>query len=122
MGRLDDPAVVDAMRSADVLAFPSINAGEAFGLVALEAQACGTPVVASDLPGLRTVVRQNETGLLVKPGSISDLAQGLNRALSDASFRARLSSAAVIQAQKFSWDTHLDGLQKVYQEICASPS
>lgn len=122
MGRLDDSVVVDAMRSADVLAFPSTNAAEAFGLVALEAQACGTPVVASDLPGLRTVVLQNETGVLVKPGSIPDLAQGLNRVLSDAPFRARLSAAAIAHARKFTWDAHLDGLQKVYQEVCTSPS
>jgi glycosyltransferase involved in cell wall biosynthesis len=122
MGRLDDAAVVDAMRSADVFAFPSTNGAEAFGLVALEAQACGTPVVASDLPGLRTVVRQNETGVLVKPGSIPDLVQGLNRVLSDKAFRARLSAATVPHARKFSWEKHIDGLQKVYQEVCASPS
>ncbi len=122
MGRLDDAAVVDAMRSADVFAFPSTNGAEAFGLVALEAQACGTPVVASDLPGLRTVVRQNETGVLVKPGSIPDLVQGLNRVLSDKAFRARLAAATIPHARKFSWDKHIDGLQKVYQEVCASPS
>lgn len=122
LGRVDDMTLVDAFRSADVFAFPSTNAAEAFGLVALEAQACGVPVVASDLPGLRTVVRQNESGLLVKPGSISDLAQALYRVLSDTAFRQRLASHTVEQARRFGWDAHLDGLQKVYKEVCASPS
>lgn len=122
LGRLDDDTLVDAFRSADVFAFPSTNAAEAFGLVALEAQACGKPVIASDLPGLRTVVLQNETGILVKAGSVEDLAQGLYRVLSDNAFRARLSENAIAHARKFSWDAHIDGLQKVYQDVCASPS
>jgi glycosyltransferase involved in cell wall biosynthesis len=117
LGRLDDASLVDAFRSADVFAFPSTNAAEAFGLVALEAQACGLPVVASDLPGLRTVVRQNETGLLVKPGSVEELASALYRILSDAAFRSRLTENTVAHARTFSWESHLDGLQKVYREV-----
>ncbi len=120
LGRLDDASLVDAFRSADVFAFPSTNAAEAFGLVALEAQACGVPVVASDLPGLRTVVRQNETGLLVKPGSVEELASALYRVLSDAAFRSRLADKTIVHAQTFSWDAHLDGLQKVYRETIAT--
>jgi glycosyltransferase involved in cell wall biosynthesis len=122
LGRVDDPTAIDAYRSADVFAFPSTNTAEAFGLVALEAQACGLPVVASDLPGLRQVVRHNETGVLVKPGSVPELALGLHRVLSDAPFRKRLADAAKIHAQIFSWETHLDGLLKVYKEVCESPS
>ncbi len=116
----EDDALVDAYRSADVFAFPSTNQAEAFGLVALEAQACGLPVVASDLPGLRTVVLRSETGLLVKPGSVAELAQALYRVLSDAAFRARLAEKTVAHARTFSWDSHLDGLQKVYKDVCAS--
>jgi glycosyltransferase involved in cell wall biosynthesis len=122
LGRVDDATVVDAYRSADVFAFPSTNRAEAFGLVALEAQACGLPVVASDLPGLRTVVLPQETGILVKPGSVEELAQGLHRVLSDRGLRQRFSEAGIIHAKNFSWDRHLDGLQKVYKEVCASPS
>jgi glycosyltransferase involved in cell wall biosynthesis len=117
LGRLDDTSLVDAFRSADVFAFPSTNAAEAFGLVALEAQACGVPVVASDLPGLRTVVRQNETGLLVKPGSVEELASALYRVQSDVAFRSRLADKTVAHARTFSWESHLDGLQKVYREV-----
>lgn len=122
LGRLEDDSLRDAYRSADVFAFPSISRAEAFGLVALEAQACGLPVVASDLPGLRTVVLQNETGLLVKPGSVAELSQALYRVLSDAAFRSRLAEKTVAHARKFSWDSHLDGLQKIYKEVCELPS
>lgn len=122
LGRVDDATVIDAYRSADVFAFPSTNRAEAFGLVALEAQACGTPVVASDLPGLRMVVKQNETGLLVKPGSVEELTSALYRVLSDPMFRARLAEKTVAHARGFSWDKHLDGLQKVYNDVCASRS
>lgn len=122
LGRIDDASVVDAYRSADVLAFPSVNRAEAFGLVPLEAQACGLPVVASDLPGLRKVVRQHETGLLVPPGSIPELSEALRAVLSDAVLRERLSQAALQHAKKFSWEAHLGALIDVYKQVCASPS
>lgn len=122
LGRVDDATVIDAYRSADVFAFPSTNRAEAFGLVALEAQACGLPVVASDLPGLRTVVRPQETGLLVRTGSVEELSSALYRVLSDRGLRQRFSEAGIKHAQAFSWEKHLDGLQRVYNEICASRS
>jgi len=123
LGRVDDETVVDAYRSADVLAFPSTDKAEAFGLVAVEAQACGLPVVASNLPGVRTVVKQNETGLLVPPKDVDALAAGLRQIMTDKVLRQRLSENAVKWArERFSWDKHLDGLMEVYRNTCASPS
>ncbi len=123
LGRVDDETVRDAYRSADILAFPSTSGAEAFGLVAVEAQACGVPVVASSWPGVRTVVRQNETGLLVPPGNVEALASALKQILDHPDQRAQMSARAREQAlARFSWDTHLDGLEKIYREVCASPS
>ncbi len=62
-------------RCADLFVLPSTGASEAFGLVLLEAMASGVPTVASDLPGVRTVVREGETGWLVAPGDADDLAE-----------------------------------------------
>lgn len=59
---------------ADMMVLPSIDRSEAFGLVILEAMASGVPVIASDLPGLRSVVDKKKTGLLIKPGSVDNLA------------------------------------------------
>lgn len=123
MGRVDHQTLRDAYRSADVLAFPSTSKAEAFGLVALEAQACGTPVIASALPGVRTVVRHGETGLLVAPGDTEALVGGLNTILSDERLRMRLAEQARAWAvERFSWDRHIDELRVIYKEVCVSLS
>ncbi len=83
--------VADWMRAADVVVAPSRR--EPLGLAAVEALACGTPVVASAVGGLKEVVRDGETGLLVPPGDVPALAGALLR-LADPALRARLAVAA----------------------------
>lgn len=120
-GRLPQADLVAAYQQADVLLFPSTNAAEAFGLVALEAQACGTPVIASRLPGVRTVVRDEETGLLVRPGSVEDLVGALQR-IQDDSLRERLGAQARAWVlSRYRREQVLDRLEQIYREICASP-
>ena len=70
VGDVADETLPDYYRAADALALPSIDRTEAFGLVLLEALACGTPVVASRLPGVRTLVDDGRTGFLVDPGDL----------------------------------------------------
>ncbi len=94
LGRVDDQTVRDAYRSADVFAFPSTSAAEAFGLVAVEAQACGLPVVASSWPGVRTVVRHGETGILAPPGDVEALATALKQLLDHPDQREQMSKRA----------------------------
>lgn len=119
-GRVERTSLRDFYRSSTVLAFPSTSAAEAFGLVAVEAQACGIPVVASRLPGVRTVVRDEETGLLVEPGSVSALANALKRVLTDEGLHTQLSQAARAHALNvYSASHHADRLIKVYQELCS---
>lgn len=118
LGRLDDITLRDAFRSADVFALPSTSQAEAFGLVAVEAAACGLPVIASELPGVRTVVRQNETGLLVPPKNIDALMAALKQLLTNAPLRHEFGQRGRTHVeQNFSWDRHLDGLMQVYQEV-----
>jgi glycosyltransferase involved in cell wall biosynthesis len=73
VGRVDDQKLLKFYSVANMLVLPSIDRSEAFGIVALEAMACGVPVIASDLAGVRSVVIKKETGLLVKPGSVENL-------------------------------------------------
>ncbi len=73
---------------------------EGFGLSAAEAMAAGTAIVASDCDGLRSLIRNNETGLLVTPGDPKALADGILRLLSDPKLRHRLAAAAQEEAKK----------------------
>jgi D-inositol-3-phosphate glycosyltransferase len=104
----------DWYRAADVVAVPSHN--ESFGLVALEAQACGTPVVATDVGGLRTTVRDGVSGLLVPGHGADQWAAALSRAVAT---RALLSAGAVAHAARFSWSRTADGLLATYRDALA---
>lgn len=122
LGKIDQESLVDAYRTADVFAFPSTNAAEAFGLVALEAQACGVPVVASDLPGVRTVVKRDETGLLVRPGDVEALAQALRDILDQPHVRRDMGERARRSAERYSWTHHVEKLREIYRHVCVSHS
>ncbi|MEX2290806.1 MAG: D-inositol-3-phosphate glycosyltransferase [Mycobacteriales bacterium] len=104
----------DWYAAADVVAVPSHN--ESFGLVALEAQACGTPVVATDVGGLRTTVRNGASGLLVRGHGADAWAAALSRAVAD---RPRLSRGATAHAAGFSWARTADGLLATYRDALA---
>ena len=77
---------------------------EGWGLTVVEAAACGTPVVATDAPGLRDSVRRDETGLLVRFADDAALSDALARVLLDEPLRTRLAGAAVAWASRFRWD------------------
>ena len=80
---------------------PSDN--ESSGLVAIDAQACGTPVVAAAVAGLATAVRHGETGLLVDGHDPADYAAAIGRLLADREALAAMGRAAVRNAARFSW-------------------
>lgn len=118
IGRASSDDLASAYRSMDVFAFPSTNAAEAFGLVAAEAMACGVPVVASFLPGVRTVVRDGAAGLLVPPGDVPALRDALASLLGDESRRRAFASAAREDASaRFDWDRHVGRLVEEYQKL-----
>jgi glycosyltransferase involved in cell wall biosynthesis len=102
LGFLPGAQKVRHLQSAWALVQPSPKEG--WGLTVVEAAACGTPVVASDAPGLRDSVRRDETGLLVRFGDTAGLSQALVRVLTDATLRARLGRAGAEWAARFRWD------------------
>jgi D-inositol-3-phosphate glycosyltransferase len=101
-------------RTADLVAVPSHS--ESFGLVALEAQACGTPVVAASVGGLVTAVRDGVSGLLIDGHDPFDWARVLSSLLAAPRLRHQLSAGAVAHAAGFSWDRTAEGLLRVYRE------
>ncbi|MFB6393131.1 D-inositol-3-phosphate glycosyltransferase [Polymorphospora lycopeni] len=104
-------------RAADLVAVPSHN--ESFGLVALEAQACGTPVVAAAVGGLVTAVRDQISGMLVDGHDPVDWARVLGGLLAAPARRAGLGRGAVRHARNFSWARTASGLIAVYREAVA---
>jgi D-inositol-3-phosphate glycosyltransferase len=108
------PELVRVYRAADVIAVPSHN--ESFGLVALEAQACGTPVVAADVGGLPVAVADGRSGLLVPGHGAGQWASALAAVVLDPARRARLAGGAVTHAREFSWDRTTEALLATYAD------
>lgn len=109
-----DPAVLARWyRAADVVAVPSRS--ESFGLVAAEAQACGTPVVAADVGGLRSVVRDGVSGVLVPGHDPAVWAQSLAGLLADPAARARLGAGGVRHVGRRGWDVAAEAMLAVYR-------
>jgi D-inositol-3-phosphate glycosyltransferase len=104
--------------AATLVAVPSYN--ESFGLVAAEAQATGTPVVAADVGGLSTVVRHGRSGLLVPDHQTDAWAAALHRLLVDEGLRTRLGAGALEQARLFSWDATAEATLEVYDRVSSA--
>jgi D-inositol-3-phosphate glycosyltransferase len=99
--------------AADLVAVPSYN--ESFGLVAIEAQACGTPVVAAAVGGLRTAVADGVSGVLVDDHDSGHWAKVMGDLLGDEAGRRRLAQGAIAHAATFSWDATVSALLDVYR-------
>jgi D-inositol-3-phosphate glycosyltransferase len=100
--------------AATVVAVPSYN--ESFGLVAVEAQACGTPVLAAAVGGLTTAVRDGVSGLLLDDHDSTTWAHALRRVVDDPLLLGRLRAGAVTQAKEFSWDATAARTLEVYEQ------
>ena len=95
------------------------SAKEGWGLTVTEANACGTPAVASDVPGLRDAVKDGETGLLYEYGNIEQLAEKIMLLLRDEHLRSRLSTGALAYAQSLTWDTSAKIMLDVIERVLA---
>jgi D-inositol-3-phosphate glycosyltransferase len=104
-------------RAADVCLVPSRS--ESFGLVALEAAACGTPAVASDVGGLRTLVDHGRTGYLVEDADPSEFARRVASLLDDPLLAERMATASVLRARRYTWADAAGRLRDLYEELTA---
>ena len=115
---LPQARLADVYAAADVVLVPSRS--ESFGLVALEAQACGTPVVAAAVGGLRFVVSDGRTGYLVEGHDPADHADRLLQILRDPRLAADLGERAVREALRFTWDATASELAGIYRELVSA--
>lgn len=115
-GRIDHAEVPAFLRALAVFAMPS--RAEAFGVAALEAQACGLPVVASNVGGLPEVVRDGETGLLVPPEQPQALADALLALIHDPERRIEMGAAGREWVRaRYDWQTNIDQMLEVYRQV-----
>jgi len=102
-------------RAATLVMVPSYS--ESFGLVAMEAQACGTPVVAASVGGLRTAVRHGYSGVLVDSHDPGRYARAVRELVSSPATLARLRDGARQHASRFSWSATVDALLQLYSTV-----
>jgi len=117
VGSMDQQRLALFYAAADVCAVPSLT--ESFGLVALEAMACGTPVVGTRVGGLQTLIEHGESGLLVPAGDYQALAESMAKVLTDHRLRMHLAHGARDRAEHFSWRRVGDSVEALYTKILA---
>ena len=115
-GRVDHDRLPRYYATADVFCSPA-RGGESFGLVLLEAMACGVPVLATDLPGHRTIVTPGREGLVVPPRDGEALTRALRTLLLDAAGRAAMGRSGIETARDYGWDRIVDELESIYDSL-----
>ncbi len=118
LGRVPDEELPSLYASAQIFCAPSTG-GESQGIVLLEAMAGGRAVVASDIPGYRSVIRGGENGILTPPKDAERLAWAICRLLGDETLRARLGYVARARAEEFSWAHVGRQVEDYYDELIA---
>lgn len=113
VGRVSDAELPQYYQLADMVVLPSTTAGEAFGMVLLEAMASGVPVIASDLPGVRTIAKRG--GITVPPHDAEALAGAMGELLSGSGLGPQMrQDIRRVAEQEFSWPAIAERLEKVY--------
>ena len=118
-GQVSNESLPHYYRMANVTVLPSTTMGEAFGLVLVESLACGTPVIASDIPGVRAVVADGVDGYLVRPGDVDDLGTKLLRILNMPDLqRAEMGAAGRRKVEnKYTWEQSGYRLEAIYLQV-----
>jgi glycosyltransferase involved in cell wall biosynthesis len=119
LGSVDHRVLPKVYAAADVVILPS-QMQESFGLVVIEAMACGKPVLASNLPGVRSVVAHGQDGLLARTGDVNDLAEKIQMLLDDPQRRREMGERGRAKVEaKYGWPRIIPRLVRVYEEVLA---
>jgi phosphatidylinositol alpha-mannosyltransferase len=116
LGEVSEEDKIRVLHSVEVFCSPNTG-GESFGIVTAEAMAAGLPIVASDIPAFRQVLRGGRAGELFAVGDPDDLARVAGRLLDDPGRRAELSVAALDAVADYDWDTVAKNVVSVYETV-----
>ena len=120
-GAIDNLEVPAALSEMDIYVMPSVSRSETFGVTAVEAEACGVPVVFSDLPGVREAVTDGVGGLAVPPGDVEALARAICRLLTDQALRRRLGAGGRRTAcERFDFQANVSQMEQVYRRVACN--
>lgn len=108
-------------RTGDVFVSPA-SGNESFGIVLLEAMASGCPVIASDIPGYRSVVQPEVNGVVFPPGDVDALADAVVRVAEDRALRQDLAARGRVRALEFAWPRVTEQIEAVYRDVLARKS
>ncbi len=118
VGRVSDADLPDYYRASDCCILPSTSSSEAFGMVVLEAMACARPVIASALPGVRTLIEDGISGFLVRPDDVVALAKMFDRAFADPKRLVAMGEEGRKSIEeKYTWEKVGDLVSGVYDMI-----
>ena len=121
IGQVEPPRVAGLLRQADVLVLPNtpgrVSAAYTSPLKLFEYMASGRPIVASDLPALREILRPDVNAVLVEAGSPTELAAGLSRVLGDADLAARLAARAREDVRDWTWDRRAERIEALLDSV-----
>lgn len=116
-GYVDDELKPLYFKSADIFCLPSINTAEAFGIVNLEAMACGLPIVSTRLGGIPDVVEDGKNGLLAEPGDEKSLADALIYLMQNEDIAKKMGNYGKIKVQDYSWEKIAEKTERIYKEL-----
>ena len=118
LGEVSDKEKVELFNRAWI--YVTTSSREGWGLTAIEANACGTPAIAYNVPGLRDSIIEGETGLLAPSGDVDALGEAILRILTDNGLREKLSRGAVEWAKRFNWDRTASEIMNVIKNNSAN--
>jgi|TARA_B100000315_G_scaffold150343_1_gene139064 glycosyltransferase involved in cell wall biosynthesis len=125
-GALSHDRMPACLAAADILVLPNVpvsaSAGHTSPLKLFEYLAVGKPIVASDLPAIREVLRDGQNAVLVEPGRPDALAAGIRRVLEDRTLAERIARGAFDEAPDYSWDRRAERIEQLFERVLGGQS